>query len=352
MAPAPKSRVPKGEVVASPDSPTAVGDDDLIDLEDDSKPQHQTLRRVGGSDSQALKANGSYPERGASPKPLAQLRRASSATANSDRESGPKRSNPAEWRDHLKHLGPSNLASRPRQTRYNTVKIKPGGGGSLPDNVPRSREPSETPRNLSTSTAPHGGVGTGLLHSAGKDAKDGVLAVQEGHGNLATSPRISSKSRQTLQDGQNDTGAQEQHQRSNSITRSPPRESRSASSQSTVGSLPNRSSPLSKVRKTHSVARSGSITENIIDAGGVKKTVLETTSSSSDDVEDGAAGAATGSPNGQGSQSSEDADKVDAKAKEIEGGGKKKRRRRKRKGGKAEAEAEGDEETPLLGERS
>ena len=34
----------------------------------------------------------------------------------------------ANMKEHLKHLGPSNAASRPKATKYTSVKIKPGVG--------------------------------------------------------------------------------------------------------------------------------------------------------------------------------------------------------------------------------
>merc|ERR1711939_605664 len=49
------------------------------------------------------------------------LRRASSGM---DGNTIAVRGNMNDMREHLKHLGPSNLASRPKSTRYNTVKIK------------------------------------------------------------------------------------------------------------------------------------------------------------------------------------------------------------------------------------
>ena len=262
-----------------------------------------------------------------------QLRRTSSVAGTSEREGGPKRSNTMEMREHLKHLGPSNLASRPRQTRYNTVKIKPGGG-SLADNSFQSQQISETPETLSMSTAPQGGVGAGLLNSAGKDAKDGVLAVQAGYG---SSPKDSKS-------GDHKDSENERQEFNNKAERPHSAHTSRSASQSTIGSLQKQNSGPSKFKKTDSVARSGSITENIIDTGGIKKTVLETTSSSSDDIEDGQAAVTAADVNSAQSSVSGSAEE----AKENEAGGKKKRRR-KRKGGKVgKGDGEAGENTPLL----
>ncbi|KAA8565802.1 hypothetical protein EYC84_009626 [Monilinia fructicola] len=58
----------------------------------------------------------------------------------------------------------------------------------------------------------------------------------------------------------------------------------------TVGSLPSPksgTSPPNKTLKKKSTARSGSITENLVDAGGIRKMVLETNTSSGEDDKDG-----------------------------------------------------------------
>ena len=69
-------------------------------------------------------------------------------------------------------------------------------------------------------------------------------------------------------------------------------------SEDTVGSMKSGAFPP-RTKKTR--ARSGSITENIIDAGGIKKTVLEMTSSSEDhddgDAQIGVDGASDGNDN-------------------------------------------------------
>lgn len=337
MAPAPKYRVPKGEIVAPPETPIVVSEENLIDLDDKQKPPPQALHRLATSDGHTVKVNGPHPEPGNSPMTDSQLRRTSSVAGTSDREGAPKRSNTMELREHLKHLGPSNLASRPRQTRYNTVKIKPGGV-SLIDNSSKSQEPSETPDTLSIPTAPQGGVGAGLLNSAGKDAKDGVLAVQAGYGSMESSPQDSKK----INHERNENEFSERQGPNNKAESIPTARTSRSTSQSTLGSLQKRNSGPSKIRKTNSIARSGSITENIVDTGGIKKTVLETTSSSSDDVEDGQAVVAVANENGAQSSGSGLAEE----AKENEAGGKKKRRRRKKKGGKGDGEA--SENTPLL----
>lgn len=111
--PAPKNRVPKGAIVTEVIKDMGEAEENLIDLGEEQKEQAPGLQRLLTSDGvNKNKANGAPS-----------VRRSSSIA-----DAGlPKKDN--RDRDHLKNLGPSNLASRPRQTRYNTVKIKPGGGG-------------------------------------------------------------------------------------------------------------------------------------------------------------------------------------------------------------------------------
>ena len=314
MTPAPKSRVPKGEVVHEPDDSLANGEENLIDMDEENKDPHQAMRRVSTTDGQT-KTNGVHQDLGTSPRKTSVLRRSSSIQNSSDRESSQKKPMTAEMREHLKHLGPSNLASRPRTTRYNTVKIKPGGA-PLGEGVRKINDSFGAP---GVGHAAQGGVGAGLINSGGKDAKDGVLALQAGYGSIPSgsppSPKNSRKGRLVAH-------AEQEARRS--------RRSRNNSG-STLGSL-HSGSP--RPRSKRGTARSGSITENIIDAGGFKKTVLEMTSSSDDPEGNGGAplkdtGHSDGPSDGKGNERQEGI------------GGRKKRRRRKKKDG---------EEQPLLGD--
>lgn len=319
MNPAPKSRVPKGQVVTAVEENLADGEEALIDLGDDKKDPRQGMHRHATSiDTRAPEANG-RPE---------DLRRHSSTAYSSDREGGQKKPKP-QMRDHLKHLGPSNLASRPRQTRYNTVKIKPGSG-TLGDAMSKASDNSDTtPRN---SIAAQGGVGAGLLNSAGKDAKDGVLAVAAGYGSIppGASPPSPSKSRKGLvtlaENGARGREEDEEENRTRSKHRS------RANSESTLGSM--HSGTRSPQKNKRGPARSGSITEQIVTAGGIKKTVLEMTSSS----DSGEGGAQV--------QGDGPSDAVDGRKENNQPGDskRKKRRRRRGKGGSVDSE-----DTPLLG---
>ena len=312
MTPAPRSRVPKGEVITEPDDTIPDGKENLINEEEDRDDPHLVMRRTFTTGGLHNKPSIGNLDGDASSKRTSVLRRSSSIHNTSDREKVPKKSISTDMREHLKHLGPSNLASRPRTTRYNTVKIKPGAP-SLAEGPRRLPYMSETSH---TGTAAQGGVGAGLLNSAGIDAKDGVLALQAGYGSISPSSSYRNPKRDNLASHAEETPQSPRHSRNNS--------------RSTIGSIRSISPHFASNRPP---ARSGSITENIVDAGGFKKTVLELTSSS-DDV-DGSRGTPSQS-NGQSNSPEED-----KKSERQSGsGGRKKRRRKKRKDG---------EEQPLLG---
>ena len=329
-------RVPKGKVVTDPDDTIADAEENLIDLGEDNKEPQQAMRRYPTSDGHIARVNGVLSDLGSPPRVQNALRRTSSTAIGSDRE-GQERSGSKGDHDKFKNLGPSNLASRPRQTRYNTVKIKPGGGLADGTSMRSQDTPtSDTPRAQSITAqggiAAQGGIGAGLV-GAGKDAKDGVLALQSGYGTINSgSPPSPNNSRRGNLAALAENGTEGSRQNSPENHRSGLKESSRTASQDTVGSMHSGVfSPKTKRRP----ARSGSITENIIDAGGFKKTVLEMTSSSDDNDNGGATIYSEGSYDGNGSEGKEN-----NKQGSSGGRGKKKRRRRKRKGGDGAGNAE------------
>ncbi|KAL8860597.1 MAG: hypothetical protein Q9178_002950, partial [Gyalolechia marmorata] len=364
---APKTRIGKHGVVMEPESNIAEGEENLIDIGDENKPQHKALQRTATGE---LAANGSGPNKAMS---NPNLRRTSSIASVTKDGQAKHHGN----FDHLRHLGPSNLASRPRQTRYNTVKIKPGGG-SLAENVVKANAGNNdgSPLAIATATpAPHGGAGMGLLSSAGKDASDGVLAIQQGYGTIGGTPPKSSNGGRTSSGGP--SAASQAHSsatiaeddeepRPQSKSRTTTTKKERSDSESTIGSLKRKDVSPRQIRK-RGTARSGSITEQIVDLGGVRKVVLETTSSSEENGNGSGNGAGERKENGEGPASEggggggvlvngrEDEDEAegeggeeDAKKGKSETGGRKKRRRRRRKpaGDKGD---NADEGAPLLG---
>ncbi len=353
--------------------------EDLLDLNEDSKPQHKALQRAQSHD-QKPSANGSASD-SAPPIRRQSAPRRSSSIASVTKDGHPKS---LTNHDHFHKLGPSNLASRPRQTRYNTVKIKPGGG-SLAENIQKVNESATTGSPLAMSTtspAPHGGVGTGLLSSAGKEASDGVLAVQQGYGTMGGSPPKSPGKGTTGSGGQSAASQarpaatiqeEEQQPHSRSKSRGSATSNHHSDSESTIGSLhkQNRSTSRADVSPSQrrGTARSGSITEQIVDAGGIRKVVLETTSSSEEagnnsrpqtndgkgkeNAQNAGSSNSSGGGKGDGDGGGVPLDGQDGgeTSSQKKGGGKKKRRRKMRKGGSAKGKEEGDENEPLLERR-
>jgi metal transporter CNNM len=255
MAPAPKARISKGHVIGTAD-PAALytSADQLIDLTDGN-----LIGAEGGAKPPPSASDRVSPAiLGTSPKTTF-IRRVS---GNTDGNIIQVRGNASDMREHLKHLGPSNLASRPKTTRYNTVKIKPGhpgtGAGSRSDPI------IEEPAVFS------GDEEEGPLISVVNRTPSEIRASQ-GYGSInrtaSSTPR---------------------HSRSRSHSPSRPEHgifesSYGDKSKDTTESLDPQSNSLARGKRN--ITRSGSITENIIDAGGIRKVVLETHSSGEDKEE-------------------------------------------------------------------
>ncbi|KAB8294076.1 hypothetical protein EYC80_009531 [Monilinia laxa] len=293
MTPAPKSlRVKQNQIVEQgANGSVHATDDNLIDISDDHPSNLQVGRRRNQTEVRSSSPANHF---GTSPKTTF-MRRVS--TGDNDRNVVAIRGNMNDMREHLKHLGPSNLASRPKMTKYQSVKIKPGNGGhrtdSRTDSITRRGSIAEEPEfePYSDNPGPQGGEGEGLLRSAGKDAKDGVQALQQGYGTVDN----------RVPPGKLPEDTTEVNVPHNGSPISPPLQSPGNNlsisnffnknrSTDTVGSLPSPksgTSPPNKTLKKKSTARSGSITENLVDAGGIRKMVLETNTSSGEDDKDG-----------------------------------------------------------------
>ena len=346
MTPAPRFRIPKGQVVEDNTVATA-REPDLIDISEDNILSEEDLQREKTADG--LAKTKSVPQN---------RRRSSAADSSTGNLKVPARNNTTDIREHLKHLGPSNLASRPKTTRYNTVKIKPGtiqSNSPAPANgTPRMSAPRRVSESMSDY---HGGIGEGLLSTAGKAASDGVQALQQ-YGSFG-SPTGSPADKRSLNAHkavqarpESLKSISDEEGRARSLQRAASRDERSSRSRSTVRSL------KSNARTLHSrgPARSGSITENIIDVNGVRKIVLETMSSSDSAEENGSSSnKGSGSPgiqtkdnasgDGPSASTRSDGDKV-GNGEPSNGNGNKSsktKRRRKKQGG-----AKSGENQPLL----
>ncbi|RVX66344.1 hypothetical protein B0A52_09952 [Exophiala mesophila] len=336
--PAPTRRISRNHIVTDPPSAQAPGAD-LIDINESDELLTEDLQRTTTTGDQQLVKH----------KVVSNLRRRSSAgnSIGSDIK-GIKRPSTDEIKEHLKHLGPSNLASRPKTTRYSTVKIKPGAENSTTkSNIDGVATPAR--RVSETFSDYQGGIGQGLLKSGGKPASDGVQALQQGYGTLSASPdhqRPLHATKGIQADLLSPTNV-----RSRSEGASPPTQSnlKKTASQSTLGSLPEARPRSRSPYHSKGPARSGSITESIVDTNGFRKVVLETTSSSDsneDEDNSGANRAHSNTENGKTSQGKDSNPQIEAHSgleEATNSSSKKKKRRRKKRGANAY-----DETMPLL----
>jgi metal transporter CNNM len=385
MAPAPKTRAPKGLVVTTTDSSEAAAPENLlVDITENetlSPAQFQRTRTGGGPDIDSASPRAAH----------AHLTRRHSSTANSENGQVQKRAFTPEMREHLKHLGPANAASKPKHTRMKTITMKPGRSNSQTldiNGTSSARRVSEPLNYQPDKTSPS--AADALIPPAGKQAKDGVQLLQSVYGSMDRTPPKSSQSNKAVAAGQEgdlpepetspakhtaSTPAddKENHRTPRSTAPDPatsasgpgpnPPQSRasvdSSSSRSTLGSLPGRRARSGSPSVNRGPARSGSITEHYIDAGGVRKIVLETNSSGSSE-ETGKHGLDGARDSRSASRSSrrKDGTSESTLTPETAGGasrngGKKKRRRKKGKSGKGGGASEGGsteagESQPLL----
>ncbi|KAK8037876.1 hypothetical protein PG994_014643 [Apiospora phragmitis] len=318
--PAPKARVQRKDLL---NKDVGVKDGTLIDLEDESSrpPPNKRTSFGGKTESAALSS---------SPKTTLLMRRSSAGhDGQIARTTVPIKANFEEMRDHFKHLGPSNPASNPRSTKVSAVKIKPGTGG-------QTRTGSVATENVPENLIPNGDGAnerTSLLKPV-IPSKDAVQALQQTYG---TSPATSQRSGGptiTVDPGpaeQTETGTQTKDSQKDDDS------SPTAASNSSIGSLLQDRRALRRGN-----VRSGSITENVVEAGGIRKVVLEATASDdegeilvvespchsrSQASEEDAEGSAASGTHAEGASTAESSHPPG-------GDGKKKNKRKKKKGGK------------------
>ncbi|RHZ53456.1 hypothetical protein CDV55_102369 [Aspergillus turcosus] len=322
MAPAPKSRVPKGRIVEEPP---------MISLEPAGSPQETD----GQSRMPSVDRRRSSVE---APPPRFHMRLQTS-DKNSDSTDGflTHRGTTDEIREHLKHLGPSNLASRPRQTRYQNVKIKrasgsPSRSGHTDMDSGHSTSGSQIMNN--TSAGLTGGIGAGLLQS-GIDARDGVQAVKLSYGTMNNRAP------------DNGTISIPEAVREEQDDKPPSRTSVASTTSSDLRNRPEERVRLGSGYLHKGPARSGSITEQIVDVNGIRKVVLHTTSSNTSSDDERSSIKQAKFPVRQDGQLIDLDDEESASAPQPNGH-KKKKRRRKHKSHAKSTDGRPDEEAPLL----
>jgi metal transporter CNNM len=249
---------------------------------------------------------------------------------------------------HYRHLGPSNKASNPRNTKYSAVKIKPGTG---PSATAQTRPLSAQGHIVAKIPEHEEGDETTHLLRPKLPGKDGVQALRQSYGAVPTTEDPSEGAGITLEiepvadTGDHSTKVTSDHRLLLSENNG------SNSSERRAGS------PVSghSVTRKSTIARSGSITENIIETRGVRKIVLDITSSTDEEDNNGAGSSGgrsrnTGShspaqvksPDSDGEGNEMDEDGVGASESASQAGagqGKKakKNRRRKRKGNNSQS---------------
>jgi len=233
------------------------------------------------------------------------------------------RSNTVDMKEHLRHLGPSNAANKPRATKFSSVKIKPGVG-TIPEGqatttgVESESKPTSNMRRTRSVDVPSSNAPVAvdeedaLLRSAGKDASDGAAALRQGYGTVGPAGPESPQARglnaeQVMSPGEASQVAEQKAHVTPDKSSSSQQQDGAAKQNGTdkdglkpgkfvVGlsteedDVMGEMGPARHERSKSRGARSGSITETTVDINGMKKTVLEATSSSSDDeatVEDG-----------------------------------------------------------------
>ncbi|EAW11321.1 putative DUF21 and CBS domain protein (Mam3) [Aspergillus clavatus NRRL 1] len=329
MTPAPKSRVPKGRIVEDPPMLPPAAQGELIETNGESR-MHSTDRRRSSVEA---------------PPPRFQMRLHTS-DKNSDSTDGflTHRGTTDEIREHLKHLGPSNLASRPRQTRYQNVKIKraissPTRSAFTDVDSGQSTSGSQTRQPNSVGLA--GGIGAGLLQS-GMDARDGAHAVKLGYGTMNN--WIADNETGSTRDGHQVSIPEAVHEEQDDHQ---PRSRNSVAASTESSDTPNQPGERTRTGSGYihkGPARSGSITEQVVDVNGVRKVVLQTTSSNTTTDDDASIAKFPVRKNGQIIDLSQDEQSPTSRA----NGSKKKKRHRKHKSNAKSSDGRADEEAPLL----
>ncbi|KAI0888455.1 DUF21-domain-containing protein [Annulohypoxylon maeteangense] len=203
----------------------------------------------------------------------------------------PVKANFEEMRDHFKHLGPSNPASNPKSTRVAAVKIKPAANSG-------ARQPgSIATDDISDDLIAVVDERSSLLGSRlnAKDGKDGIQALQQNY----TEPLSTIKSSTPPEIVTSfDAETSEQVTRGTQTKLSATVKDETSPTQESTSSVESFQDGVGR-RRGH--VRSGSITENIVESGGITKVILEASSSISEVSDEGETTVTAGSDEGTSS---------------------------------------------------
>ncbi|KAK4162871.1 putative transporter [Cladorrhinum sp. PSN259] len=246
---------------------------------DDSVGIHKAVGTIGS-------ASHDPPQLSSSPKLATLMMRRGSSGIDGQSITVPVRANFEDIRQHLKHLGPSNPATNPKNTRSTTVKIKPGTGVQ---GVSRAALVEGTNGETVLVEEEEEGDETTSLLRPQVTGKDGIQALHQTYGSgsptvtvqLAT-PADGELPTLTLDTAEPATLTPSKRSPTEAHNGEVTTGQRSVSSSDSMHSARNDTFNNNLVPKRGNV-RSGSITENIVESRGVRKVVLETTSSNDDD---------------------------------------------------------------------
>ena len=208
------------------------------------------------------------------------------------RSTVPVRVGVGEMREHLRHLGPSNPASNPKNTKSSTIKIKPGvvvaGGTPSSTAAQPVNNPAESAEGIPQDDE-DGDETTQLLRPQ-ITGKDGVKALRQSYGSTVTAPEEPSEAFPSIVVDTDPADTEDVGTQTTSKAGKP----HQTGSQPTLMRQSSGSAPHSPVSPTSersdsqpikTIVRSGSITENIVESrGGIRKVVLETTSSTDEET--------------------------------------------------------------------
>lgn len=262
----------------------AVKDGKLIDLEDEADEERQLQKSRTASVSGA---DNSTSILSSSPRTTLLMRRSSTGQDGKlVRTTVPVKANYEEMRGHLKHLGPSNPASNPKSTKVTSVKIKPGGGntrqGSIATEAPDHSDVNGVNERTSLLRPEQNGNGNGSsgdkipFPSYTTPSESPALEAQQESQQPPPPPKVLITPDEDAPSKKEPVAGEIKTVASGA--------SLAGSSKSIVNTSDATMSNIEQQRAKRGYVRSGSITEIEVNTGGVRKFVLEATSSGEDEA--------------------------------------------------------------------
>ncbi|EFQ30325.1 hypothetical protein CGRA01v4_00251 [Colletotrichum graminicola] len=287
MTPAPKARTPKKTVLPSPRVIPQNGN--LTEFGEEPRERHGSVGALSDVSENNLSSS--------APRTTFLMRRSSTGPDGRMTSSAvPVKATFDEAKQHLKHLGPSNRASNPKNTKSTTVKIKPVQAG-----VPLSQ--IHTPASVAGDVNDHGldedtDEHTPLMRPklTGKGAVHAIRKSYGGAGMSEAQARLSS----AAHDAEDDKAAGEINVPSTVPENNGSKTAASGSPEAgrtdltiivSPGQASSGTSVISPVEddfatpKRRPLVRSGSISENVFEtSSGVRKIIIQAASSDSDET--------------------------------------------------------------------